>query len=163
VRVRLRGDPTAALRSAAGMDAANASTRSACGPQRIRRTLRFIGWPSIPTHSSTRTSTAAAKSLAAHLTGVCAAIERKGEADGINNGVQRWLSRNPALERPAPPKSRGSFTVADLGEELGRDTIGNPTCKNFWIFRVWKVELRARATNYSTHLGRYPQVPLGVR
>jgi hypothetical protein len=58
-----------------------------------------------------------AKSLAAHLTGVCAAIEREPETEEINDGVQRWLSGNPSLGRPTPPTSRGSFTIADLGED----------------------------------------------
>jgi hypothetical protein len=39
----------------------------------------------------------------------------------------------------------------------------NPTCKNLGIFEVRKVKLRPRATNYSAHLGCYPQVPFGVR
>ena len=57
-----------------------------------------------------------AKSFAAHLTGAAAALERPGEADGLNAAVVRWLSGNPKLERPAEPPAgaRGEVTVADV-------------------------------------------------
>ena len=71
-----------------------------------------------------------AKSLAAHLTGVCAVIEREHEVSRINDAVQRWLSRNPVLERPAPPTSRGTFTVADLGDD--------PSGVRAWATSTWE-------------------------
>jgi uncharacterized protein DUF5946 len=71
-----------------------------------------------------------AKSLTAHLTGVCAMMERDHEVSRINDAVQRWLSRNPVLERPAPPTSRGSFTVADLGDD--------PSGVRAWAASAWE-------------------------
>jgi hypothetical protein len=67
------------------------------------------------------------KSYAAHLTGMCAAIERNDARD-VNEAVQRWLGGAKAIERPAepPPLARGSLTVAhvhgaaDAHEHLAR-------------------------------------------
>lgn len=55
------------------------------------------------------------KSYAAHLTGMCAAMERD-DAGGVNEAVQRWLNGAKALERPSepPPSTRGSLTVAHV-------------------------------------------------
>ncbi len=55
-----------------------------------------------------------AKSLAAHLSGVCVALERDGERSELNARIQRWLSTNPALQRPEPPAARGAHTIADV-------------------------------------------------
>jgi hypothetical protein len=52
------------------------------------------------------------KSFAAHLTGMCAALERE-DAFSINQIVQRWLSTNPQIDKPADiPKHRGSLTIS---------------------------------------------------
>lgn len=66
------------------------------------------------------------KSFAAHLTGMCAALEG-GDALEINRAVQRWLGTNPKVEKPAHlPERRGSLNVtclrdvADAGEHAGR-------------------------------------------
>ena len=39
------------------------------------------------------------KSFAAHLTGMCAAFEYE-DASEINRAVQKWLSRNPTIDKP---------------------------------------------------------------
>lgn len=56
-----------------------------------------------------------AKSYAAHLTGMCAALERGGSAD-VNRTVQSWLSRPQTLQRPdnPGPRQRGILTVAHV-------------------------------------------------
>ena len=56
-----------------------------------------------------------AKSYAAHLTGVCAALQDDTTAT-VNRAVQRWLSRPVALLRPdhPPPQVRGTLTVTHL-------------------------------------------------
>src|SRR3712207_1075744 len=66
------------------------------------------------------------KSFAAHLTGMCVALEREG-APALNQVVQRWLSTNPKVEKPVRiPDRRGDLTVsyihraADAGEHLER-------------------------------------------
>lgn len=54
-----------------------------------------------------------AKSLAAHLCGLCVALER-GNDQTLLSGIHRWLSSNPRLERPDLPVSRGELTIAHL-------------------------------------------------
>jgi hypothetical protein len=55
-----------------------------------------------------------ATSLAAHLTGVCVAIENRAREELLNDAVQRWLSRRPELTRPDVPANRGPLTIADV-------------------------------------------------
>ena len=51
------------------------------------------------------------KSFAAHLTGVCAALEYEDGA-ATNRAMQKWLSTNPAIEKPSGiPRDRGSITI----------------------------------------------------
>jgi hypothetical protein len=51
------------------------------------------------------------KSFAAHLTGLCAAIEFEDSLE-INRVVQKWLSRNPVIDKPASlPDRRGDLTI----------------------------------------------------
>jgi Family of unknown function (DUF5946) len=66
------------------------------------------------------------KSFAAHLTGMCAALEGE-DALSINQVVQKWLSMNPQVEKPAHiPELRGSLTItyirssADADEHIER-------------------------------------------
>jgi hypothetical protein len=52
------------------------------------------------------------KSFAAHLTGICAALETEKSA-AINRAVQQWLNGNPAIDKPAQlPQARGALTIA---------------------------------------------------
>ncbi|MDX2152973.1 MAG: DUF5946 family protein [Bryobacteraceae bacterium] len=65
-----------------------------------------------------------AKSLAAHLCGLCIALER-GNDQGALRQLQRWLSTNPAIVKPALPAHRGKVTIERLRgvstpEEYGR-------------------------------------------
>jgi Family of unknown function (DUF5946) len=53
-----------------------------------------------------------AKSLAAHLCGLCISLEMdKNEA--TLQGLQRWLSTNRTLSKPNLPDFRGDMTIAD--------------------------------------------------
>jgi hypothetical protein len=54
-----------------------------------------------------------AKSLAAHLCGLCVALEHGNLADTMK-GIQQWLSTNPKLEKPELPGFRGSVTIANV-------------------------------------------------
>ena len=54
-----------------------------------------------------------AKSFAAHLTGMCCAMEHGGDR-AVNAGVQRWLSHPAAIEKPAIPMDRGPLTIAHV-------------------------------------------------
>src|ERR1700752_226681 len=66
------------------------------------------------------------KSFAAHLTGMCAAVDHQDTA-ALNQIVQKWLSMNPQIEKPAHiPEQRGSLTItyiqgaADAEEHVKR-------------------------------------------
>jgi hypothetical protein len=54
-----------------------------------------------------------AKSLAAHLCGLCVALEHDSNATTLK-GIQQWLSTNPTLHKPELPSFRGSVTIADV-------------------------------------------------
>ena len=55
-----------------------------------------------------------AKSFAAHLTGLCAWVEREADAQSINAAVQRWLSGPSPVEKPPLPGSYGAVTIGSL-------------------------------------------------
>jgi hypothetical protein len=54
-----------------------------------------------------------AKSLAAHLTGVCWALEYGGHQSGLKS-LQRWLDGPTRIEKPQVPSFRGEVTIADI-------------------------------------------------
>jgi hypothetical protein len=56
---------------------------------------------------------ASAKSLAAHLCGLCIAFERGNDAEALSQ-LQRWLSTNPKIEKPALPMARGAVTIGSV-------------------------------------------------
>jgi hypothetical protein len=53
------------------------------------------------------------RSLAAHLTGVCIAVEHGGD-ESMLRGVQQWLSRTRDVPKPAVPALRGDVTIDDV-------------------------------------------------
>jgi hypothetical protein len=66
------------------------------------------------------------KSFAAHLTGMCTALEHEN-APVLNQMVQKWLSTNPNITKPVQlPEQRGSLNIAyiysasDAGEHIKR-------------------------------------------
>jgi hypothetical protein len=66
------------------------------------------------------------KSFAAHLTGMCAALEQE-DALALNPSVQKWLSTNPRIDKPTHiPEGRGNLTIvyihgaADADEHVER-------------------------------------------
>ena len=54
-----------------------------------------------------------AKSLAAHLCGLCVALERDNDHAQLDR-LQRWLSTNPPLGKPDLPADRGELTIAHV-------------------------------------------------
>jgi hypothetical protein len=54
-----------------------------------------------------------AKSLAAHLCGLCIALEYNNDPATLR-GIQQWLSTNPNLQKPDLPAFRGRVTIADV-------------------------------------------------
>ena len=55
-----------------------------------------------------------AKSLAAHLTGLCWLIEHGGSRAVGSESLRRWLNGAPRIEKPDIPSFRGKLTVADV-------------------------------------------------
>jgi hypothetical protein len=54
-----------------------------------------------------------AKSLAAHLGGLCCAFEY-GASPSAYQALQRWLNGRSPIEKPELPSSRGAVTIADV-------------------------------------------------
>lgn len=76
-----------------------------------------------------------AKSLAAHLTGLCWALEFSGHASGLK-ALQRWLDgAGRAVEKPALPLFRGDLTVADVLSAT--DPVEQPTAIGRWARGTW--------------------------
>jgi hypothetical protein len=75
-----------------------------------------------------------AKSLAAHLTGVCWAVEREGSMGGLQI-LQRWLNAPGQLTKPALPQSRGRLTIADLAVATGPQDYGERLQR--WAASTW--------------------------
>jgi hypothetical protein len=79
-----------------------------------------------------------AKSLAAHLCGLCIAFEHRGDATARKK-LQRWLSTNPALQKPDLPTFRGALTIADVcGIE---DPIEYGKAVELWARAAWDAYL----------------------
>src|SRR5207248_4161785 len=54
-----------------------------------------------------------ARSYAAHLTGLLAAMEH-GSKPEVLRALQRWLSGRQVLEKPPLPEARGDVTIASV-------------------------------------------------
>jgi hypothetical protein len=74
-------------------------------------------------------------SFAAHATGVAFGIERADRAEHLNAVVQRWLSRRPSLDRPDPPRVRGTITIADL--RAATDPAEHAAMLDAWAQDTW--------------------------
>ena len=75
------------------------------------------------------------KSFAAHLTGMCAALEYE-DAFVINRTVQQWLSTNPQIEKPVQlPKERGNLTITYIHSAADAEELTKRV--NTWAREVW--------------------------
>lgn len=75
-----------------------------------------------------------AKSLAAHLCGLCVALER-GDNRELLARLQHWLSTNPRLEKPVLPAFRGELTI---GHVIGiEDPIAYGPAVEEWARSAW--------------------------
>ena len=75
-----------------------------------------------------------ARSYAAHLTGLLAAMEYASRPE-VLRALQHWLSSRPALEKPALPASRGERTIASV---LGApDRLALARAIRAWGESVW--------------------------
>lgn len=75
-----------------------------------------------------------AKSLVAHLTGLCVAIEHPDRPD-LNDAVRRWLDRPPPLVKPALPDFRGTLTIAGL--RVTTDASQHADAAASWARDTW--------------------------
>lgn len=75
-----------------------------------------------------------AKSLAAHLTGLCWALEHSGHPSGLK-ALQRWLDGRPRIEKPELPSFRGVLTVADVRDI--QDPAARAAAIGRWARSTW--------------------------
>ncbi len=75
------------------------------------------------------------KSFAAHLTGMCAALEQE-DAAALNQTIQKWLSTNPQIDKPAHlPERRGDLTITYISSASDADEHVNRVKE--WARDVW--------------------------
>jgi hypothetical protein len=76
------------------------------------------------------------KSFAAHLTGMCAALEHEDTLD-LNRTVQKWLSSNPRIDKPVHlPDQRGDLTIAYIHSAADADEHVNRVRE--WARDIWR-------------------------
>lgn len=76
------------------------------------------------------------KSFAAHLAGMCAALEYE-ESIEINRAVQKWLSANPKIEKPAQlPPRRGDLTILYIHSAADAEAHNRRVQR--WARSVWE-------------------------
>jgi Family of unknown function (DUF5946) len=79
---------------------------------------------------------ASAISLAAHLTGLCIALEHRGRELELNAAIQRWLNRRSRLEKRALPAHPADVTIADL--RAATDPVEHRTIADRWARQTWE-------------------------
>src|ERR1700682_3409581 len=75
-----------------------------------------------------------AKSLAAHLCGICIAFEYGNDPAALQR-LQRWLSTNPPIVKPAVPAFRGILTVGHV--YAVEDSVEYGRGVEEWARSVW--------------------------
>jgi len=89
---------------------------------------------------------ASAKSLAAHLTGLCAALEHADHSN-LLRVLLEWLETRATLVRPPLPTSRGRVTIAETFEATCAEQVHATADR--WAHSVWEaytpLQPRARA------------------
>jgi len=78
---------------------------------------------------------ASAKSLAAHLGGLCCAVEHGARPEAYK-ALQRWLNGRPPIEKPELPSSRGAVTIADV--KATPDPIEYAQAVQRWARSTWE-------------------------
>ena len=102
---------------------------------------------------------ASAKSLAAHLTGLCAALEHRDHPN-LLRVLLEWLDSQPTLVKPTLPETRGAITIvptfqASCVEEV--HATADP-----WAHSVWEAYsgLHAQARAWVAEALARPRQPL---
>jgi len=75
-----------------------------------------------------------AKSYAAHLLRLCCAMEH-GADPAVYAAIPRWLDGMPTLQRPEPPKARGSITLAEVSKAVSGED--HRRLVRAWARDVW--------------------------
>jgi hypothetical protein len=76
------------------------------------------------------------KSFAAHLTGMCSALEYQDSLD-TNRTVQKWLSGNPVISKPARlPQHRGDLTIMYIHGAADADEHTKRVQE--WAHSIWE-------------------------
>ena len=83
-----------------------------------------------------------AKSFAAHLLGVCAALEHEN-SPVIVNTIHQWLNGPGRLEKPALPEFRGALTIASVAEVAEGEPAVYSRAVRGWARSTWAA--------YATH------------
>ena len=78
---------------------------------------------------------ASAKSLAAHLCGLCITFEHGNDAT-LMRALQRWLSSNPAIQKPELPVCRGRLTIESVNGISDPVEFGKAV--NAWARSAWE-------------------------
>jgi hypothetical protein len=78
---------------------------------------------------------ASSKSLAAHLCGLCVALEQNNDPNKLKQ-LQLWLSTNPKLPKPVLPHFRGNLTIADVSGI--RDAVSYGLAVKAWARSAWE-------------------------
>lgn len=78
---------------------------------------------------------ASAKSLFAHLTGLCAALEHPGHPT-LLEGLRRAIDGAPSLQKPAVPRARGTMTIAEVA--AAPDAAQLVAGADRWAWSVWE-------------------------
>ncbi len=77
-----------------------------------------------------------AKSLAAHLTGLCWLVEHDGSKAVGSAALRRWLDGPRLIEKPEIPASRGTLTIEDVRREQGPEAYGRAVER--WARSTWE-------------------------
>jgi hypothetical protein len=78
---------------------------------------------------------ASPKSLAAHICGLCVALEQNNDPNKLKQ-LQLWLSTNPKLPKPVLPHFRGNLTIADVSGI--DDAVSYGRAVEAWARSAWE-------------------------
>ena len=78
---------------------------------------------------------ASAKSLAAHLCGLCIRFEFDNNQEKLRQ-LQRWLSTNPRIDKPELPTDRGSLTIGSVSGITNPEAYGLAVER--WAASAWE-------------------------
>ncbi|MBI3538876.1 MAG: hypothetical protein HY076_01200, partial [Candidatus Eisenbacteria bacterium] len=84
-----------------------------------------------------------AKSLAAHLGGLCCAIEFTTRANALE-ALRLWIERGHVTAKPPLPAARGAVTIADA--RAAADPVAYADAVRRWARSAWDAHPAVQAT-----------------